>query len=454
MLCAFLGIVFLTGGSSRYDVQSLIILQPIAVLTCGCALTTIRPQHLEGRWGLVVSVMLVAAIAAAHVLSLPSELQSLVVDKHQINLLKSLEGVEGVWRPLTASPIKGWHALASLAVPFAVFLLGVQLSRDDLFRLLTAVIVIGAISGMLGLLQIVGGQSSPLYLYRITNFDSAVGFFANRNHAAVFLACLFPMLAAFANDNNKEGRRTSRSVLAVAIALVLLPLILVTGSRAGLLAAVIGLLSGIAIYRGPRQSGTAQTSKAPFFVGAVPLAGATLAICLVSLTVIFSRALAIDRFFGNEGSADDRIEFWNASIEIFKKLLPVGSGSGSFSEIFQMYEPTKLLDPTYLNRAHNDWIEIAVTLGIPGLLLIAIFVWLYIRTSIVVWQLHDQGLSTTYARAASAVLAILAVTSAFDYPMRTPAFMAVIPIVLLWFVEPTRRFLLTERDRLSSIHEP
>lgn len=59
----------------------------------------------------------------------------------------------------------------------------------------------------------------------------AVGLFAIRNYAAVFLACLFPMRAMFAaksRDSDRKGKNTPKSQ-AMAFAAILVPLILVTG---------------------------------------------------------------------------------------------------------------------------------------------------------------------------------------------------------------------------------
>src|SRR3546814_18783044 len=62
-------------------------------------------------------------------------------------------------------------------------------------------------SGGLGLAQVIGPRDGPLYLYEITNNGSAVGLFANRNHQAALLACLFPMLAVYASIDHPSAER-------------------------------------------------------------------------------------------------------------------------------------------------------------------------------------------------------------------------------------------------------
>src|SRR3546814_16949820 len=109
-------------------------------------------------------------------------------------------------------------------------------------------------SGVLGLAQAIGPRDGPLYLYEITNNESAVGLFANRNRQAALLACLFPMLAVYASiDHPSAERMRLKFALCASVALFFLPLLLVTGSRAGLVLGVIGLLAGALLYRHTRR---------------------------------------------------------------------------------------------------------------------------------------------------------------------------------------------------------
>jgi hypothetical protein len=50
-----------------------------------------------------------------------------------------------------------------------VFLFALQLNRDDLRLSVLLLIAAGAISGIIGVLQLAGSAGGPLYFYQITN---------------------------------------------------------------------------------------------------------------------------------------------------------------------------------------------------------------------------------------------------------------------------------------------
>ncbi len=97
-------------------------------------------------------------------------------------------------------------------------------------------------------------------------------------------------------------------------------------------------------------------------------------------------------------------------------------------------EPANQLTAAYVNRAHNDWIETAVTYGLPGLLFLASSVVLFAVQGYRIWAFADRGSrSVALARAASAAILIVAIASLSDYPLRTPTMMSLFALWLLWF---------------------
>lgn len=436
VLVAFLVLLFVSGGASRTDVQSLVILRPASVIVCAIALITLRREHLMQRKWLLGSFTAVFVLTLLHVIPLPPAIWESLAGRQDLVEVEKLVGLSDIWRPLTLAPMNGWHALLSLFVPLAVLLLGVQLSRDDLFRLLPLCVALACVSGLLGLLQVIGDPQSALYFYRITNNGSAVGLFANRNHAATLLACLFPMLAVFASTaKGTTDEVRLRQLVAAAIAIILVPLILVTGSRSGLLSAIIGIFGAALLYRRPTdvrnvRSGTQGRIKA------VPILGGLAVLSIGFLTFFFSRAEAIERLFGEASGEDGRTDFWIVSFELFWKYFPWGSGSGSFVEAFQIVEPAYMLDATYLNRAHNDWIEIAVTFGLAGVVGLAVACGAFVWRGYKLWRNADiERRYVVFGRLASVCIALVAIASISDYPMRTPIMMGIFAIFALWFTE-------------------
>ena len=432
LLIAFAGL-FLMGGSSRDDAQSLALLNPLMILCCGAALLSFKHEHWRYNKWLLACLAVTFLLVSIYILPLPSLLrQSLKVGAEGAEV-RAVSKVLGT-RQFPALFLGGaWQSLFFLFAPLAVLLFAVQLDRAELQRTFPLLIAAGAISGVLGVLQLAGSASGTLYLYDITNNGGAVGLFANRNHAAVFLACLFPMLAVFANTRrlaSQSGTSTAQ-LFAIALAILLIPLILVTGSRSGMLTAIIGLIGGVALYvsRAPQRGGP----KAAKF--AVPVLAAAVMACLVFITIYFSRAEAIDRLFADSGVVTERADFWSTGVQLFWHYFPWGFGPGAFVPAFQQVEPVALLGGAYLNRLHNDWLETALTLGVPGILLMLGAVGYYVIHSFQLWARMDGSRpSVTVGRMASIIIAILAVASFSDYPLRTPALMGFAALALLWFV--------------------
>ncbi len=437
ILVLFLFVLFATGGASRLDVQSLAILRPASLTVCAFACLTLRRKHLAGRGWLLGWTAMIVALAFLYIIPLPPYFRQLLSYRQDFLYNSQLFGDANIWRPLTLAPLNGWHAQISLLTPLAVVLLGIQLSRSELYRLLLPVIILAMLSGLLGLLQIISDPQGPLYFYRVTNNGWTVGLFANRNHAATLLALLFPMLAVYASaDRGNWSKVSIGQMIAAGTAILLVPLILVSGSRSGLVGTVLGLGAAALVYRRRTGGRSVNQSELKRLNGLPTIGGGVLAISLVVLTHLVSRAEAVERLLNLNAADDERGDFWVISVELFWKYFPWGSGSGSYVQAYQIVEPTRLLDATYLNRAHNDWAETIVNFGLLGIIFLLLAVIAYGVRSYHLWRRSDNSKqSIIYGRLASALIAIIAIASISDYPLRTPTMMGLFAIFALWFTE-------------------
>jgi O-antigen ligase len=434
-LLATLIMLFFLGGSSRSDAQSLLLLSPVIVLLSGIGLSTLSSVQLRiykfsfGGFGIIALLALIHSIPFTELVGLSSQgLIDIETVRRDVGL-SSISSEQGVSFNLP------WASIFSLFAPFSVYLFAIQLERGELSRTLAPVAFLGLISAVLGLSQLIGGRNAPLYLYQITNEGSAVGLFANRNHAAVFLSCLFPAWTVFAGSEGLSRKFNPKLTLLLSAigAMLLILLILMTGSRAGLLTGVIGIFGAILLYSSKKKSSpetkNASRSRLLTLISVLFLIG-----CLVFLSIYFSRALAVDRLFQVEGAANIRGSIWRASYPLFWLYFPLGFGSGSFGSVFTYIEPLGLLSSTYVNRLHNDWLETALTFGVPGILLMLAGVGYYLRRSFVLWMRMDGARSAVaLGRMASIVIAILGIASLSDYPLRTPAMAGFAALVLVWF---------------------
>lgn len=429
LLLILLAACFLMGGGSRQDITSLILLQPIAILCAtGLLLLPGRPDWEAIRVPLLLLGGL-AGIMVAQIIPLPPEVWAKLPGRSPFVQSAILAGIPQPWRPISLKPDFTLGSFVGLGVPFAV-LIGFASVNDRRRRVLLLALIIGVVvSALFGLAQ-VSGRAQSLYLYKITNQGAAVGLFANRNHQALLLAMAWPMLAVWAMTPHKDVRhRTVVRSVAAALALFLLPLLLVTGSRAGLVLGLIGLSCAAGIWHrhasGMRAPHRRFERYIPIFIG---LAGTILLLT----SIILSRAEAIQRVLKLDVSADTRVEVTPILMDMVRDFFPMGAGFGSFDPVFRYYEPVQMLNPEYLNHAHNDLLELVIEAGLPGGVLGLVFLGWFVLRSISVWRLRGGGMSVTHARLASVMILLVLCGSFVDYALRTPLMMAVFAIACGW----------------------
>lgn len=440
LLTVFLVFVALTGGSSRPDTLSLVVLRPVTVLVCAIAAWTISADHLRRytfAFGLFTGV---AILTIGHLVPLPPTLWQALPGRTLVVELDRAVGTGAVWRPISLAPADTRNALFSLFVPLAVLLVGAQLGPSMHKRLLLVLLCVAVGSAILGLLQIVGPPAGPLFLYAHTNYGTPTGLFANRNHQAIFLATALPMLAAFTTlrANNHHALRDAFAALAAGLFFV--PLLLVVGSRAGFVIAIISLTSLPWLLRLPILNirpkgaiGRMLRLRTLAIVLTVALVG------LIAASVDFSRAVSVTRMFEIAAGDELRFKVWPVIVTAISTYFPIGTGIGVFVPIFQIAEPDAILRSTYLNHAHSEPLEIVLTAGLPGLLLLlaALIAWMVgVRRA---FAGSDRDGLQILARLGLVVIGLLALGSIGDYPLRTPFMAALLALAGLWASDAGRQ---------------
>lgn len=431
LLAIFLTLVFLTGGSARADVTSLVILRPAAVLFFGIGLLTLKREQLHTHrlsFGMLAAIF---GLVAFQLVPLPYEVWTKLPGRQLLAEIDAAAGVGPQWRPLSMVPQGTENALYSLFVPAAVLCLGAQLSRDDLFKLVPLLLSFAILSGLVGLLQAIGSASS-LYFYKVTNFGSAVGLFANRNHQALLLAMTFPLLAAFTSFGVRSPEQASIRKWAVfAVGLVLVPLLLVTGSRAGLALGGVALLLSAFVFQASeitaRPKGKASNPWPAYGVVAFGVIG------MAALAAALSRSEALDRLITPDTLEQDRLTFWPVIVDMIYAYFPFGSGFGSFPEVYQISEPDNLLKPQYLNHAHNDYLEIIMSGGLPAIIIIFLCAFILIfRMKNILFLNSKSPMKNSIKRLGISFIILILISGIVDYPLRTPIICSIFCVSIIW----------------------
>ena len=174
-LVGFLALVFLTGGGSRSDVQSLIILRPASLLFLAFGIWSLKAAQLREHRFLFGMALACLSLTAIHLVPLPPSIWHNLAGRAVLVEIDALVGNRLIWRPLSMVPHSTWNALFALFVPLAVLTLTVQISRERQFSLLNALLMLGLLSGLISVLQSIGPTNGLFYFYRITNEGMAVG---------------------------------------------------------------------------------------------------------------------------------------------------------------------------------------------------------------------------------------------------------------------------------------
>lgn len=311
------------------------------------------------------------------------------------------------WLPVSLSPHDTVEALLFLLPPTAVFVL--TLSRKRL-RLEWAVwTIVGAtlLSVLLGYLQISSGrfERSGWYLYAYTNVGSAVGFFANRNHMGTLLLVAIPSTIVIASHTSARVPGSSLPVwLGAGAAMVVIALgIAMNGSLAAVLLAVPAiLLSAFLLPASGRLIG-------------LVLAGAALG--LGAGTMVLTDSPVQAELTGKDNSSfDGRSEIWSTTLKGGWQTFPAGTGFGTFQTVYATYEAPDVVTRTYVNHAHNDFLEIALEGGMVAALILAAALLWWTRIATEAWKAGDRNL---LSRAAVVASGLILASSFVDYPLRT-----------------------------------
>lgn len=447
VLVAFLVLVAIMGGGSRADIQSLIILRPFSIMFCVYGLCVLnRDQARRVRAPLIIIVGLMA-IAVLQLIPLPASIWTNIPGRELIRATSEALGVPYGSRPISMDPNRTWNTFFALFVPLTALLLVTIQHNEKHQSVLRVLILIGAASALMGIFQMLGVDA--LYLYRLTNYETPVGLFANRNHNAVLLSWLIAATTIFQLRYSKVAAFGYRIGLVALIGLVLLALVILTGSRAGIVAAALSIAFSLwaAYSSGWYQKAFPARMQRPwlFFAASAAIVALPLMALLASL-LSSNRVTAFSRLMNRDGTSELRSEFLPIYLEMVRDYFPFGSGFGSFEAVFRAYEPADMLTTRYLNQAHNDLLQLIIEGGLPALMLLSFAAfWLVSKTVAVLRAQRD--FSRNFRLFLFFSIALWLLGSLVDYPLRTPLASALVACLTGLFALATAKEARTQPVR-------
>jgi O-antigen ligase len=254
----------------------------------------------------------------------------------------------------------------------------VSKDRDRTMRLIASLLILGTFEAFYGLIQYLSGWQKIFFYAKKFDLEEATGTYINRNHYAGFLEMILPFSLAIlffeygklrrtrsspaANIKQFVARQTlQRLVLCLSIAIVLFAALLFSRSRMGIVAASASLLVILAL---------AGVSRFHRSMGILLL---TVFVALsISLAIWIGPGPIVRRFadVNQEFSRGDqtRLSIWKDARALLRQDPLFGTGLGTFPVAYTAVQ--RAFPGEFVNHAHNDYLELAIDLGLPSALIL------------------------------------------------------------------------------------
>ncbi|OFW43536.1 MAG: hypothetical protein A3J28_03790 [Acidobacteria bacterium RIFCSPLOWO2_12_FULL_60_22] len=362
---------------------------------------------------------------------------------------------------LSVSSYETRLALLKLICYLLVFLLAVEVywSRGKALGLVGVLVSIGVFEAVYGGVQYLTGWQCIFQEARWVPVTEASGTYVNRNHFAGLLEMVVPFLLAeilFVRWAAGSSRRSawidlvvsplsSRLLLNIGLFALLCIGLVFSRSRMGIIAGAVGVLTvGVIAFLQTRRRSVLLVL---LLILSVPGAYSIW----IGLNPVIERLEVLGRPGALE---EDRLPVWRDTVTLIRDYPVAGTGLGTYRWANQHYQTAKF-SGSY-EHAHNDYLEFASEIGIPGAVLLFGGLWaLVIRVAqraLVLERAQEKILAAGCAGAMTAIL----MHGITDFNLQIPAnafifsWMAGTAAALLR--QPNRTPLAREANRPESHH--
>ena len=305
--------------------------------------------------------------------------------------------------PLSLTPYETLGDSLKLIPPLAMACAIVRLRAYRPMWLAAALLAGSAASIVLGALHLAGG-------------DLAAPVFGTASPMAILAALSLPFaVAAFVSARGAWRQPKAPMMAALAISV----LIMLAGATVDHSFAKIGLALSVLLASLLLVARIAP--RRPSLLVAGTLVAATAA--FFSMAVIDQQ----DRGHGIGPGIGGRVEVLRTAAHATGDFMPFGSGLGSFQSVYRLYENPDDIAVVNVAHAHDDYLEIALEMGLPGILLmVALLSWWRVAC-VRAWREPDVA---PFARAAAISSALVLADSLVGFPLRTAAISTVFGMCL------------------------
>lgn len=325
---------------------------------------------------------------------------------------------------LAVNPEAGARGLLRLGGYAAIFFLCFRFSaRADRARILLWTVALATtVSAIYGLVTWTLGLRTVLWYERTFETGNLSATFPNRNafadYAALGLIAVLALIVDRAERPEPVGRRTwlwtvaiffkyviGRSWILVYAALALFTALLLTHSRAGLVAALFGC--GVFFCCALRGRSSVRTAAL----------GAALTVAVAGFLVWAAGGGLSDRLTKLPDASVERFTIYELTLGMIAERPLLGTGLGSFVDLFPSVRPPEIR--ARIDYAHNSYIENALEMGLPAAL--AFYAGILLVGSIFVRAQLRRTASQPWAAIGISALSLAGLHAFFDYSTQFPA---------------------------------
>jgi len=399
--------LLLGGGSLRFPLTRMIVELAASAVLVGYAARGWRAPI--DRWSASVMLLLLLGILLPliQVVPLPPSIWTALPGRDVAARAIDYAGLGPRWMPLSLQPDATRLAAPYLLVPITFFIVTLHATATQRLLYGWVIVAMSLVGALLGLLQ--AGGSESFYFYNVGRYTASTGFFANKNHYADLLLVGILLIAGLTRTAHRSHLRAPSPLVAAGMIVVLVLALPSANSRMGLALLPVALLPA-AMLLVPLHYVRRLTWRNAAIAGA----GIAVLVAVAASSGVVARL--VDRFGGER---DMRFTFWPDVLTAINTYQPVGSGLGSFIKVFQRHESMSTLHFTYVFHAHNDFLEVALEAGWPGVALLVLGV---VLLAIGAWRVLRPTMRSRFTPmhvAAVFGIVVLLAHSLVDYPLRT-----------------------------------
>lgn len=379
LLGATLVVALVIGGGTKTGLSTDTIVQLLAITasTIVCVRHMKRPIDRRVFWFMIAAGLAVIVQLLPIATDWTRSTQGILPGEHPLPGLETMTISLGLGRTIE---------VAGYFLTLCLFLTAVLKLRFDQAYGLIPFFLAGVVLNLTaGLIQY--SYSGRAIVTDLFSYDLKAGFFVNVNHFSSLIFTSIPIAFVYFIETN----RLLMLALYIIVALLVL---LAAGSTAGVLIGFAITVLSIVILFQRNRTGILMVLAGAIILGIYSLG-------------LWAR-LEVEDFSTGYG----RLEFARTTLEGIRDNLLFGIGYGNFVTGYPSYEKSEMIFRTYVNHAHNEYLELVFEGGLMAAVLIVVFfvlfLWRFLET--IQWPLH---------KAATLSILFILVHCVVDYPLRT-----------------------------------